>query len=177
MKKILFTGTPSSGKTTVWEFLKNQHLPDVVFIEAITSQLVDKYLGIEQNPEFQALLFAEQVKHEQQIAQSRPQYIFCDRGSIDIIAHARLSHQPIHPEWADWTQTYDFALYFDSTDLFFKLNNQLDKALRQSLEECCLPYHVIKGNDREKEVQTLSLLWPDSSILPATPYTTHIPSR
>lgn len=176
MKKILLTGTTSSGKSTMWQFLKDQPLKNIIFIEEIARELLLKYPGIEQDPAFQTLLFAEQVKREQEAAEQEPELLICDRGSVDIVAHAHLFGQAVQPEWYDWSQTYDYALYFEMHDISFETTDlqkriskqrdwqtfrvQLDEHIRAALRQSCLPYHMISGTHEERQQKVEQTLWP-----------------
>lgn len=158
--KVVFTGTTSSGKTTLLNALKQKNFPHVVCISEIADSVLRQQPGIEKTPEFQDLLFSKQVMAEQEAERSGAEVVFCDRSIIDNIAHALLFQHPVKQEWVDWCHTYSYVYIFNKDDIQFKvteLQKSLDKRnwyqfreqlhylIIQTTIDCFIPYEFLTG--------------------------------
>jgi predicted ATPase len=103
--RIVLTGAPASGKTIVFEKLKNDpDLVDFVFLEELARKLLIENPSYRQNwPAFHLEIYRRQVAQEQ-IAGNRP--FITDRGTVDAFA--------FHPETVHDVHTtlkQEFARY------------------------------------------------------------------
>ena len=162
MIKILVTGTTSSGKTTLLEALAEKHISRVVILPEVARTLLTEHPEFEQDPQLQDILFAEQLRLETQAAASGAEVILCDRGTLDICAHAKLFAQELKPEWITWTkESYDFVFWLEKADIIFSLTvlqqqisdrdwvqfrDELDQHIAQSLLDSELPWQKLGGS-------------------------------
>lgn len=100
MKKIVLTGGPASGKTTVLSFLKEKFVNQVVFVPEAATMLLgsgfpvpghDIEWSIEWQAAFQAAVLPLQINlenaYELKAAEAGIQTLVCDRGALDGAAY------------------------------------------------------------------------------------------
>jgi nicotinamide riboside kinase len=170
MLKILVTGTTSAGKTTLLQALAEKNIAHVVVIPELARKLLTEQPELEQDPRFQDILFAEQLELETQARVSGAEVILCDRGTLDICAHAKLFGQELKPEWLTWTkESYDFVYWLEKSDISFSptqlqqqissrdwvtFREELDQHIAQSILDSRLPWQKL-GGSLEQRVLTL----------------------
>jgi predicted ATPase len=160
--KVLFTGTTTSGKTTLIGSLRKRNIPGIAYIEEEARKFLEENPGIERDPQLQDFLFTRQVSAEQRAAENLANIIICDRGVPDNIAHALLFGQMIKDEWREWAKTYDEVFLFNQADINYqqptelqmkidstrdwvKYRQDLDKHILRALQECGLAYIILQG--------------------------------
>lgn len=84
-ERILITGPFQSGKTTLLDALKD--VDDIVIVEEAAREMLAGDCGLQERPEFQQLLYTEQMRREENAIQSSARYVLCDRGFLDIVVH------------------------------------------------------------------------------------------
>ena len=94
-KKIILSGGPHTGKTSIFEKLKTI-FPDFDYVKEAGTSVIEKkiklknknYMGdFSWNIEFQKLVIDEQIKHESKISKS---VCILDRSLIDCAAYLRM---------------------------------------------------------------------------------------
>jgi predicted ATPase len=109
--KILLTGTICVGKSTLVEYVASVAPKRVTVIPEVARELLAKNPDLERLPEFQDILFREQVDREQAALESAKtnhhHLVLCDRGVLDIIAFSRMFGHEIRNEWIAWSRSYD----------------------------------------------------------------------
>lgn len=156
-KKVLFTGTLDAGKTTLIKEFAND--PSVVVIPEVAQDLIDIYgYGITQLPEFQDMVFAEQIRREDEAERSGRSLIICDRGTVDIIAFCDIIGHQTKPEWeASLQDRYDSVFLFNKDDIDFdaglydvpfdirEYRSAVDSSIRRVLSRLNLPIIELQG--------------------------------
>lgn len=166
MIKILVTGTTSAGKTTLLHRLVEKNISRVAFIPEVARELLTEHPELERDPKLQDILFTEQLKRETHLAASGAEVILCDRGTLDICAHAKLFGQELKPEWLTWTkESYDFVYWVEKSDVTFSptvlqqqisdrdwvaFRDQLDQHIAQSIIESELPWQKLAGSVEQR---------------------------
>jgi len=185
MKKILLTGTTSSGKTTLLKSiasstqnLKFSSKQKVIVIHEYARELLTLHPELKNDPQLQDMLFAEHLQREIKAAEQKPDLIICDRGALDICAHARWFGLDIKPEWLSWAQdAYDYVFHLDKTDIAFEVTElqkkldpgadwvssreELEQHITWAVQESGLPWRKLSGTvaERREVVQEL-YVWP-----------------
>ena len=113
--KILLTGTIATGKSTLLDLLQERKYPNVSYVPEIARTVLKQHPEYEKRSDFQDILFNAQVKQES----DSNGLVFCDRGSLDIVAHARMFGHPVKKQWVDWGKTYDKIYVLDHSDIAF----------------------------------------------------------
>lgn len=121
MKKIVITGGPCSGKTTLIDKLKNSG--EVVLTESATT-LINQQLQIENGilpwtkfEEFEKLLLDFQISKENELNELAISRCFLDRGVIDVLAYYEFQQIPITTELflkIDSVNRYDKVFFLES---------------------------------------------------------------
>lgn len=88
-------------------------------VDEVARELLEKKPEMEINPDFQDYLFREQIKRELQAVSTEEPIVFCDRGSVDIVAYSRLFGHKVKPEWLAWCRTYDKVFLLNREDVLF----------------------------------------------------------
>ncbi len=155
--KILFTGTTSSGKSTLLNHLKSSKKPNVLFIPEIAREILSKSLELEKDPRLQDIIFAEQIRREREGEAQGYHVLICDRGSLDIIAYSRMFGHTIKPEWEEWTKTYTEILVFNHKDIplnttlyppgrdWSEFRDSLAGHIEAVLKDYSLPFRLVSG--------------------------------
>jgi nicotinamide riboside kinase len=160
--KILVTGTLRSGKTTLLKELAQDS--QITVVREVAQDLIDIHgYGITQVPEFQDMVFAEQLQREIEAEKKGTRFIVCDRGTIDIVAFSQIIGHEIKPEWlASLHQRYDAAAIFNKDDINFDISEYdvefdmtayratIDSQIRQVLHQTDLPVLEISGTHQER---------------------------
>lgn len=162
--KILLTGTIHVGKTTLLETLKLRNFPNIAFVSEIAREILKEHPSLERQPILQDMLFAEQMRREQEAADSK-EIVICDRGSVDIVAHCKMWGQPVRQAWIDWASTYNKVFLLDKDAVFFSpgktafedrnrswtdFRDSLDDNIRSALSSCNLSYEIMSGEINQK---------------------------
>src|SRR5258708_503908 len=118
--RIIATGTLRSGKTTLLNTLKNDSR--VVIVPEVAQDLIDLHgYSVTQRPEFQDMVFAEQLHREKVASQSGKEIIICDRGTVDIVAFSQIIGHEIKAAWEENLHNrYDAAALFNPDDIHFQ---------------------------------------------------------
>ncbi|HHT9138690.1 MAG TPA: ATP/GTP-binding protein [Candidatus Wunengus sp. YC60] len=95
--KILVTGTFESGKTELINLYSND--PRVTLISEVARDVLAFDPSLQSKPEFQNILFCEQLKREKLAESNGRPIILCDRGTLDIIAFSLALGLPVKDEW------------------------------------------------------------------------------
>lgn len=160
--KILFTGTTSSGKSTLLNYLKGSKISNVLFIPEIAREILSKSLELERNPRLQDIIFAEQIRREKEGETQGYQVLICDRGSLDIIAYSRMFGHTIKPEWEEWTKTYTEILVFNHKDIplnttlyppgrdWSEFRDSLASHIEDVLRDYNLPFRLVSGTVEQR---------------------------
>jgi predicted ATPase len=166
MMKILVTGTTSAGKTTLLKAVAEKNISHVVVIHEVARKLLTEHPELEQDPQLQDILFAEQLKLEMLAVAAGAEVILCDRGTLDICAHAKLFGQELKPEWITWTkESYDFVYWLEKSDIPFSptelqqqisdrdwvaFREELDQHIAQSIVGSELPWQKLSGSIEQR---------------------------
>lgn len=158
--KVLLTGTIHVGKTVLLNALESAKLPNVGIVPEIARYLLFQNPGLEKDPNFQDILFTEQVRREKEAA-SNNSIVVCDRGVLDIVAHSKLFRHEIKPQWLQWLHTYDLTFLLNKDDVPFsgenrafpdpkrdwiQFRNLLDAYISRTLIENNVRYELLSGN-------------------------------
>jgi predicted ATPase len=165
MIKIVVTGTTSAGKTTLLEKL-SRRMQNCVFVPEVARDLLTTNPELIHDPQFQDIVFQEQTQREIDAAVKKPAAIFCDRGALDIVAHARIFGVPVKPEWVAWAQSaYDKVLWLNKNDIPFQetplqtrlgtidwqhFRNELDQHIHTAIIESTVPYELLSGTVEQR---------------------------
>jgi predicted ATPase len=173
-RKILVTGTTTSGKTTILEAVTELEWPGVVVVREAATDVLRQQPGIEKTAEFQDVLFAEQVKREREaMATAEVDTVLCDRGVLDNLAHILMfsawagTEAEFKPEWLSWCVMYDEVWLLDKDDIDYReptelqasidsqrdwafFRDELDEYLRVVIGELRLPWVMIQGTVEER---------------------------
>lgn len=163
-RKFLFTGTISVGKSTTLEYLRDLGLPGIGFVSEAARDIIESTpnLGIRDGqpgilPNMGSIVFDEQKRRETECARLGLRTILCDRGSLDIITHARVLGGEVKSEWEDWVNSYDLIFYFSKEGIPFNsdsypkgidwevFRNALDRETRLFLISCSIPQQELTG--------------------------------
>ncbi len=175
MTKILFTGTTSSGKTTLLRHFKANSRVGVTVIDEVARPILENHPELLKSPQLQSIIFAEQTRLEKEAAAAGAGVILCDRGSVDVLAHAKLFGQELLPEWRTWSQQeYDQIYLLDQKDIRFqrtplqqhleeqdwgKFRMDLEAQLHLTLAECGLAYTILSGSVEHRIAQVEEKIW------------------
>lgn len=151
MKKIVFTGGPSAGKTSLIKRLKEVYNeePSLFFAPEIASMLLANGFprcAYKENLIFQQqAIFHTQMQMENLIDKERSfQIAFFDRGLMDALAYVNNNNE-IHASSQDLLNRYDKIFHLEVAPPF-KYTNQNNKARTESYEE------ALKLENRLKEL-------------------------
>lgn len=167
--KFLLTGTISVGKSATLEYLRSLNLPGIGFVKEVARDLIDSApdLAISANkpgvlPNMGSIIFEEQKRREIECAKLGSRIILCDRGSLDIITHARALGGEIKSEWEDWVHNYNLIFYFNKEGIPFNpdsypqgtnwdlFRDVLDRETRLFLASCSVPSTELRGNIQQR---------------------------
>lgn len=169
-RKFLFTGTISVGKSTTLEYLRGLNLPGIGFVteaardiinSAPSSYIRENELGI-LRPNLGSTIFDQQKRREADCAKLGPRIVLCDRGSLDLITHARVLGRKVKSEWEDWVNTFDQIFYFSKEGVPFNADsyprgvdwkafrNELDRETRLFLASCSIPQQELSGTVQQR---------------------------
>lgn len=168
-KKFLFTGTISVGKSTTLEYLRSLNLPDIFFVNEAARDLMnifpDRVIDSAKPgvlPNMGDIIFEEQIRREAEAEKLGAKIILCDRGALDIIAHARVFGSAVKKEWEERVYTYDLIFYFRKEGVPFNRNlyppgtnwkvfrEALDEQTRLFLASCSIPQRELVGTVWQK---------------------------
>lgn len=178
-KVILVTGTLDSGKTTLLNEVGKY--PYVEVVKEVAQDLIDQYgYQITQDPEFQDIVFAEQLAREKHAQDSGKSFIICDRGTVDIVGFCRVIGVPVKPEWqAALFNRYDRVAIFNKNDINFKpeayqvdfdmteYRDRVDQSIRSVLAEIHITPSEIRGT-HERRIRQFSQLLSELSFIEGT---------
>lgn len=114
-ERILITGPFQSGKTTLLNALKD--VDDVVVVEEAAREMLAGDCGLRERPEFQQLLYTEQMRREEKALQSSARYALCDRGFLDIVVHCRYYGLTPPEEAIELSRSYRRVYFCDPQDV------------------------------------------------------------
>lgn len=160
--KILVTGTLRAGKTTLLTELANN--PAIVVVREVAQDLIDQHgYQVTQLPEFQDMVFAEQLRRETEAEQAEKKFIICDRGTVDVVAFSGIIGHVIKPAWsASLHGRYDMVTIFNMNDIKFdpseysvpfdmeEYRAQVDAKIREVLESSGLRAIEISGTHENR---------------------------
>jgi len=146
MKKIVLTGAPHSGKTTVISYLKAQRHSKtcdeaaVIVLDSLNGMMGpdgtrvwrDKYL-----PSFQYLITKTQLANEARFGPGKwyptkeDELVFFDRGALDSYAFCKLFGQSVHPDVEAMLKTCKYDHVF-VLDLITPFNERKDTGRTES---------------------------------------------
>lgn len=167
--KFLLTGTISVGKSATLEYLGSLNLPGIGFVKEVARDLIDSApdLAISTNkpgvlPDMGSIIFEEQKRREIECAKLGSRIILCDRGSLDIITHARALGGEIKSEWEDWVNSYNLIFYFNKEGIPFNpdsypkgmnwelFRDALDRETRLFLASCNVSHKELLGTVQQR---------------------------
>ncbi len=124
--KILITGTFESGKTELIKLFIDD--PRVFVIPEAARDILSLDPSLQNKPEFQDILFRQQIRNEALAEASGKAIILCDRGILDIIAFSSLLGVTVKNEWLlNSFGRYGDIMICNAGDIpYFAGNNQLD---------------------------------------------------
>lgn len=173
-RKILITGTVSSGKTTLLRQFQNRH--GIYVIEETARDIMQKQI-FNDAATIQQAIYEEQLHREDEAEiMTRVQgksIILCDRGIIDIIAYSKLLGYQVPDSWkVTCKDRYDFAFVLSKDNFpYFPLNNegfyislefrnQIDTEIRATISRFGVPSIGIHGSLEERIHLVESIIQP-----------------
>jgi predicted ATPase len=155
VNRVVVTGAPGTGKSTVLDLLHKQSYP---VIPEMARQLIEEQQAIgssmvpwDDHPRFGVEMFKRQVE---QYKEAKEGWVFFDRGILDNLAYMRRDSCPnisLEEESKSYTYFPDVFL-FPAWDEIYNLDNvrwenlslmkEIDKALREMYER--MGYNVIE---------------------------------
>lgn len=163
-QKILVTGTLRAGKTTLMTALAQRS--DTVIVREVAQDFIDQYgYLVTQRPEFQDMVFAEQLRREDEAMKMGKEYVLCDRGTVDILGFCKVIGHPIKSSWAESIRDrYNGITIFNKDDIHFETGeyppemrnqmrvyrDQVDQSIRAVLAEFQLTAIEIQGTHSER---------------------------
>ena len=171
MKKILFTGSFCSGKSTVSRFL-NDKLPNSILIPEVTREILKLFGKVDWSiPELRDYILIKQLIEEKKAFQTKNEYVIVDSGIISFLAHdnALIGQQPRRGIILEYFthQPYDYIFVCDHTDIsiFDDGERYTDKQMQKKiydevldvLNSLNLNYKLISGavDKRVNDVTTI----------------------
>lgn len=158
--KILFTGSIDAGKSTLSNHFS--YHPKIYVVKETARQLLIGNPDLSLQPEFQDILFHEQLLREEAVNSGKP-IIICDRGVFDIITYSIILDHPIKPQWLEsLRRRYQTVALFSVTDIPFDLSsyplnleiakrrNLIDHVFREKALELDCPIIEIRGTHEER---------------------------
>lgn len=142
MKKIVLTGAPHSGKTSLLQYLRAdghkvceeaaalvlETLGELVHSDHIRIWR-DKYLD-----SFQHLIIQTQLDNEKQYAPKDGEIVFFDRGALDAYAFSRFFGKNVHPDIEDMVRQCKYNHVF-VLELVTPYSNRHDTGRTESEED------------------------------------------
>jgi len=130
MKRILLTGGPGTGKTTVLQHLKKRghtcfdEVSRAIILEA--QQRGIKQLFLTHPDEFNEKLLAGRIQQHQDCETHNADFIFLDRGLPDIIAYNNYINVSSSDELKNAIEKhlYDFVFVFPPWKAIYKKDNE-----------------------------------------------------
>jgi len=153
MAKILLSGAPCSGKTTLFESIPPHK--SIIFIPEVARCILSEKPELKPQPNFQDYLLSEQLRLEQLAEQSQSSLIICDRGYVDVIAYSRFFGHPIDNELIFKFLPYDMIFQTStegvmpvgeySTESGLQERQKLDEIFHSLFGEIGIPTIELKG--------------------------------
>ena len=120
MKRVVITGGPCSGKTTIIEHLSKQGFQVVTECAIEVIEELNKDMGIEGQKkwrkenlvELQRILVAKQIEKESKIKAGKAEVVFFDRGMYNGLAYLRLMKKPVETELLAIIKGYTYDMVF-----------------------------------------------------------------
>ena len=116
--RILLTGAPSTGKSTLVELLP--HNNDVQIINEVARRILeaDEYLMTNRHSlETQRVLLEEQLRAEKLALEKKPKMIIQDRGYLDVISYSAYYGHTLPADWLSGFQKFDYIFLFRLNDV------------------------------------------------------------
>lgn len=165
IKKILFTGTFSSGKTTLLKEFEDHK--GIIVVNEVARDLLHADPSLEVVPHFQDLIFEEQIKREKEAVATAQregkQLILLDRGIIDIVAYSLVFGYKVQHQWISESHNrYDLAFIFDPKDIneipdipelgldMKKYRMDVDLAIRGVIQRLGIPLLEVSGSHERR---------------------------
>lgn len=159
--KILFTGSIDAGKTTFLNHFSSH--PQIYVVSETARELLTIDPALAVKPEFQEILFKEQIRREEEAAKSGKPIIICDRGVFDIVAFSRVLNHPVKKEWEESLPgRYQTVALFSISDISFDISTYtlnleiakrreiIDQTIRRMVQELVYPIVEIRGTRSER---------------------------
>jgi len=134
--KIVFTGGPCSGKTTIINILKEKYGYSI--IEENAQKLIEENICKNKNEkqllpwidllEFQKELFRRQLDDEEEIEEKNEKIVFLDRGIYDNIAYLKFANKYEKEIFSIEKNRYDLVFIFEN------INNLENNKIRKENE-------------------------------------------
>ncbi len=154
--KILFTGSIDAGKTTLLNHFSSH--PQIYVVSETARELLSLNPALAVKPEFQDILFQEQLRREEEAIRSGKPIIICDRGVFDIVAFSTILSHPVKKEWKESLPgRYQSVALFSITDIPFDVSTytlnleiaqqreRIDQTIRRIVRELACPILEISG--------------------------------
>lgn len=154
--KILLTGSIDAGKTTLLNYF-NSH-PQIYVVSETARELLTRDPALAVKPEFQDILFQEQLEREENAMKSDKPIIICDRGVFDIVAFSTILNHPVKKEWIESLPgRYQTVALFSISDIPFDVSTytlnleiaqrreRIDQTIRRMVRELACPILEIRG--------------------------------
>lgn len=170
IKRIALVGASSTGKTTVYELLKNK-LPKYEFINESTRTVAKYGFPINENGTDATQLAISSFHLE---ALLKPYNLVLDRCYMDVLVYTcfmdgldRGTYDFIHDTWSrikgEYTHYVYFPIEFESVDDGVRSVNEdwrkkIDERFKSELEEVRQPYLTITGSPMQRVDQILNFI-------------------
>lgn len=167
--KILLTGAPCAGKTTVFNMLPRVN--GVSYVEEVPRRLLESDVTLmtrRHTLEVQKILLDEQLRVEQEALRLKPELMVCDRGYFDVQAYSRYYGHVLPTDWFEGFERYDVAYLFSiegvsgegyyATEKGAAERLGLDSYFNSLIRESGMPFVELAGSPQQRlESLTLSL--------------------
>jgi len=177
--KYAFVGAASTGKTTIFEALREEYLtdPSIVFIEESGRPYFESrpYFTEQQifSPPVQKELQGIILGKEQSATEQNPQVIICDRSVLDSPAHLyAMGDEEGTEELLEnvqfWLSTYKLILLLDPEGVPFEndearreseqTRNRIHQGFIDFFAKYKIPYELLSGSKEERIARVKGLI-------------------
>lgn len=158
MVKILLSGAPCSGKTTLFDAIPRND--SFVFIPEVARIILSSQPHLKTESNFQEQLLREQLRLEKDAENSGALLIICDRGYLDTIAYSRFFGHPVNNELISQFSPYNIVFQTSiegippvdeyATEEGFLERRCLDKIFHSLFQEMHIPLIELKGTPEKR---------------------------
>lgn len=121
--KILVTGTFESGKTELISLYSSDLR--IAIVSEVARDVLAFDPSLQSKPEFQDVLFSEQLKREAIAEATRRPIILCDRGTLDIVAFSLALGISVKDEWiSNSLGRYKSIVICNASDIPYQNSNE-----------------------------------------------------